>query len=139
MSQAIEMRRMSPLRSSLAIGVVVNAMRFFAKEAGILEWGSRALSNITFGNAAWREEAKAAGARPQWLVGMADAMDHIEKHRGGAQSKTERLAIQPPQPRQSQTTRSPVKRAPKVPPKRPAGNGGAGKMVPLPDAGSLWR
>jgi len=122
-----------------ALGVIVNAMRFFAKEKGIQTWGSRALSNITFGVQKWREMAREAGARPQWLTGIADAMDHITDHRASPNSKTERLAIQPPQAKASQTVRSPAKRVPKVPPKAKSPNGGAGRMVPLPDAGSIYR
>ena len=95
-----------------ALGVIVNAMRFFAKEKGIQTWGSRALSNITFGVQKWREMAREAGARPQWLTGIADAMDHITDHRASPNSKTERLAIQPPQAKASQTVRSPAERVP---------------------------
>ena len=131
-----------------ALGVLVNAMRFHAKESGVQEWGARALSNITFGNAEWRESARQAGARPQWLVGMAEAMEEIQKSRDlhGSASKTERLAIRAPQPRASNTARpasraapgasAPLKRQPRVAP--PSSNG-VGKMVPLPAAGPLWR
>ena len=127
-----------------ALETVANAMRFYAKEEGIIQWGSRALSNITFGNSAWREQARKAGAKPQWLVGMADGMDAIEDARHSPNSKTERLAIKAPQPRSSATARpggsiggSPPKRAPRIPSKAPPS--GVGKMVPLPNAGPLWR
>lgn len=120
-----------------ALGVIVNAMRFHSKESGVQEWGARALSNITFGNNEWREKARQAGARPQWLVGMAEAMEEIEKNREvPGNSKTERLAIRAPQPRASATAR-PARRAPRIAPSN--GAGGAGKMVPLPAAGPLWR
>ena len=46
-----------------ALGVIVNAMRFFAKEEGVQQWGARALSNITYGSNEWREKARQAGAR----------------------------------------------------------------------------
>ena len=124
-----------------ALGVIVNAMRFHGKEEGVMIWGSRALSNITFGNASWREQARQAGARPQWLIGVADAMEAVGEAKGSPASKTERLAIQPPQPRASATARPQTsKRAPRVPQKQHARkNGGAGSMVPLPSAGPLWR
>ena len=125
-----------------ALPVIINAMRFYGKEPGIQEWGARALSNITFGSTPWREQARLAGARPQWLVGMADGMDAIEEQRGSPNSKTERVAIREPQPRASATARpagSQTKRTPKIPEKSARSNGGAGKMVPLPSAGPLYR
>ena len=150
-----------------ALEVIVVAMRFHSAESGVQEWGARALSNITYGCSEWRDRAKAAGARPQWLVGMAEAMQQIEatKANGAGASKTERLAIRAPQPRTANTARGAVgssqhaapvapssssrgtgahggraKRQPRIPPKQDAaGLGGAGKMVPLPDAGPLWR
>lgn len=119
-----------------ALGVIVNAMRFFAKEQGVQQWGARALSNITYGSNEWREKARQAGARPQWLVGMAEAMEEIERHRDGAgSSKTERLAIRAPQPKASSTARTPPRRVPKVAPKQSS----IGGMRPLPSAGALWR
>lgn len=120
-----------------ALSTIVNAMRFYAKEDGVQQWGSRALSNITYGNPAWRDEARKAGARPQWLVGVADGLDAIEAGDKLDSSKTERVAIRAPQQRVSATTRSPMKRAPKLAPKIPTQ--GAGKMIKLPDAGPLWR
>jgi hypothetical protein len=119
-----------------ALGIVVNAMRFFTKEEGVQQWGARALSNITYGNSEWREKARQAGARPQWLVGMAEAMEEIERHKDGAgASKTERLAIRAPAPKASSTARTPPKRAPRIAPKQ----SNVGGMKPLPPAGSLWR
>ena len=122
---------------------LVKALNAHAKEEGVQQWGSRALSNITYGKGAqpskWREEAKTCGARPQWLVGVAEAMEAVAVQRanGAGSSKTERVAIRAPQPRASSTARaaSPAKRAPRVAPKQ----SGVGGMVALPDAGPLWR
>ena len=130
-----------------ALSVLVNALRFHAKVNGVQEWGTRALSNITFGNSEWREMAKAAGSKPQWLVGMAEAMEAIEEQRvnGAGASKTERVAIRAPVPltRPNTVRAPPVSRAPqpgkRAPRVAPKGNGGVGGMVPLPDAGPLWR
>ena len=121
-----------------ALPTIVNAMRFYAKEEGVQTWGSRALSNITYGNDAWRTLARQAGARPQWMVGVAEGLDAIEASDKSGASKTDRVAIKAPAPRASATARSPAKRPPRVAPKSPA-SAGVGKMVKLPDAGPLWR
>jgi hypothetical protein len=126
------------------LGVIVNAMRFHEKEKGVHQWGSRALSNITYGNNEWRTLARQAGARPNWLVGLAEAEEIIERSRDSpSTSKTERLAIKAPGPRMANTMRAPQKRAPRIPSKEVQkmvnSAGSPGKMVALPSAGPLWR
>ena len=62
------------------LGVLVAAMIEHPHHSGVLEWASRALSVVTYERPPLREAALAAGARPQWLCGMADLMGGLKMH-----------------------------------------------------------
>ena len=48
---------------------------------GIQSWGARALSIVTYESAKLREEAKKAGAKMSWLMGLSDDMEAAQKAR----------------------------------------------------------
>ena len=62
------------------LGVLVAAMKEHPSHAGVLEWGARALSIVTYEMPPLREAALAAGARPQWLCGMGELMEGLKVH-----------------------------------------------------------
>jgi len=62
------------------IGALVAAMKEHSRHSGVQEWGARALSIITYEMPSLREAALAAGARAQWLCGMAELMEGLRAH-----------------------------------------------------------
>ena len=73
-----------------ALGALVKALRTHSGEAGVQNWGARALSIITYESTPLREQAKAAGAKMQWLMGLSESMDQATKERAIPLSKTGR-------------------------------------------------
>ena len=54
------------------------------------DWGSRALSIITYESAPLRERAKKAGAKMQWLMGLTESMAAAANSKATPVSKTGR-------------------------------------------------
>jgi len=73
-----------------ALEALVAAMKTHDANKGIGEWGSRALSIITFESPPLRERAKKAGAKMQWLMGLSETMDIAQKAKAAPVSKTGR-------------------------------------------------
>lgn len=57
-----------------ALESLVTAMKKHEGVDGIQTWGARALSIITYESTPLREQAKAAGAKMQWLMGLTEGM-----------------------------------------------------------------
>ena len=77
-----------------ALSVLVNAMRFHEKDPGVMQWGARALSNITFGSNEWRTLAKESGAR----CAAAAPKQRAERERDPATCSVAPCAAAPPPP-----------------------------------------
>ena len=73
-----------------ALEGIVAAMRRHEDNKGIQDWGSRALSIITYESTPLRERAKTAGAKMQWLMGLTESMDAAKASTAVPMSKTGR-------------------------------------------------
>ena len=73
-----------------ALAAIVGAMKRHDGVEGIQSWGARALSIVTYESAKLREEAKKAGAKMSWLMGLSDDMEAAQKAREIPMSKTGR-------------------------------------------------
>lgn len=73
-----------------ALEALIAAMKAHEGSKGIMDWGSRALSIITFESSALRERAKKGGAKMQWLMGLVETMDVAQKSKATPVSKTGR-------------------------------------------------
>jgi len=73
-----------------ALTALVRAMNTHAAVPGVMQWGARALSIITYESVPLRNEARKAGAKIQWLMGLSESMDAAENKREIPMSKTGR-------------------------------------------------
>ena len=73
-----------------ALAAIVAAMKKHDGVEGIQSWGARALSIVTYESPKLREEAKKAGAKMSWLMGLSDDMEAAQKSREIPMSKTGR-------------------------------------------------
>ena len=79
-----------------ALEAIVRAMLAHESVQGIQEWGSRALSIITYESTPLRERAKQAGAKMTWLMGLSESMESAQKARAVLPvSKTGRPTVRP--------------------------------------------
>ena len=74
----------------LLLAAIVAAMKKHDGVEGIQSWGARALSIVTYESPKLREEAKKAGAKMSWLMGLSDDMEAAQKSREIPMSKTGR-------------------------------------------------
>ena len=79
-----------------ALEAIVRAMLKHESVEGLQQWGSRALSIITYESTPLRERAKQAGAKMTWLMGLSESMESAQKARVVQPvSKTGRPAVRP--------------------------------------------
>jgi len=82
-----------------ALEALVSAIKAHGESnKGVQDWGSRALSIITYENTTLRERAKKAGAKMTWLMGLTESMDaaqSAQKAAAAGVSKTGRTPVVP--------------------------------------------